>query len=138
VPESPRIDCHANDLRLDLRQLQIAAERREKNEAKTVKWQLSSLRDRYHMTYIKRLKALADRYDVPLFFIYLPRPSQSADTFLAETGVPLITPDPELQKRLNRGGRRDLTHINAAGRAYFLPWLQAEIEAACPEGRQCL
>ncbi len=142
--KDPTRNCHSGDYRFDVRQL-LAGERvRDVKLSRPLTWKINSARETFNIVFIRKLQALADRHGTKLFFLYLPRTNQStpkpefARKFEAATGSQILIPPPDLVKKLALGGRRDNTHINAAGRKWFHPWLVRQLESRCPDINGCI
>lgn len=141
---TPTTDCHGTDYRLNLEQLEKSQLKLTDGELAENLWDLDAPKERINYTYIAALKEMTDAAGVPLMMMHLPMGGRAlpedgfAAQFAERTGVRLLMPDQALLDRLNEVGRRDLSHINALGRTYFLPWLTEQIRMHCPEGKTCL
>lgn len=136
-------DCDRTDNRLNIPVLAQGAENIQTVAEKTnLNWDISSPREAGSMRWIEAYRSLSQKYNVEFFFIVLsgmgePLPTEGTEeAFASSTGMHLITLTPDLQRQLSPAGRRDISHINKAGREIFLPWLIKRIDEKCtrPDG----
>lgn len=138
-------NCHLGDYRLTLEHLQRGPELRAlAAKRKVLPWDIAGPGEIFTRTYVEAIADLAAEHGAQAIFVNIPRvgtplpaPEFPAQ-FLDATGVRFLTPPVEMARRLDAAGRRDISHMNAAGRAYFQPWLIEEIRSACTFDHGCL
>ncbi len=129
VPNSKSKNCHAGDFPYHLPKLLALEKKAIPALKRRLKWNPSETKERYHDIFITAFVELARKHKVRLSFLYLPRTNQPRpevkmlSSFKDLYGVPLIMPPENIRAQLSLSGRRDATHMTAAGREYFLPWL---------------
>jgi hypothetical protein len=136
-------DCAPLDFRLDLVGLASAQQKFDEKAGQFLEWNLESKEEQAVVSWAKESKRLTDAHGTELFFIlmtgtgeFLPDP-QLATRFKEQTGADLITFSPEMHQKLSASGRRDHNHLNADGRAIFLPWLINQIAQKCKNPKGC-
>ena len=138
-------NCHIGDYRLTLEHLERTPKLRQLAERRgTQDWDINSPSEAFTRIFVKAIADLANENGSQAVFVSLPRlgtppPKDGfAEAFLAATGAPILITPPEMAARLDESGRRDISHMNAAGRAYFQPWLIEQIRAVCTMPHGCL
>ena len=143
APKSASQDCAPLDYRLDLIALADAAQKYDQKTGQFLEWNLESKEEQAVILWAKASKRLADMHGTELFFVlmtgtgeFLPDP-KLASRFKEQTDADLIVLDPEMHQKLSTSGKRDGNHLNADGRAIFLPWLLDQIAAQCKNPKGC-
>ncbi len=142
---SERTDnCHLGDYRLTLDELERGVAARKQAELNgPMDWKVEEPSEEFNRIYIRAIADLARDHGAEAIFLnltragILPPDPAFAEKFRDATGSPAIILPPELMARIDHSGRRDRMHINAQGRAYFLPWLISQIENACTAPSGC-
>lgn len=137
------LDCAPADYRLNIEALSNADLRYRSRLGQPLYWDLDAPSEQAVLSWVRASQAIAEEHDTALFFIlmtgtseYLPAPS-IVETFRDRTGAELIVFSPDIHMRLAEGGKRDSIHMNAVGRAIFLPWLVEQIEERCTKEDSC-
>ncbi len=136
-------DCAPMDYRLDMIGLADAEKAFKQRAGQSLDWNLESIEDQAVISWVKESQMVADTYGTELFFIlmtgtgeFLPDP-KLVSNFKEKTGANLIVLDRKIHKKISAAGKRDGSHLNAAGRAIFLPWLIDKIAAQCNNPKGC-
>ncbi|MFK7763596.1 MAG: hypothetical protein AB8B62_10055 [Roseobacter sp.] len=135
-------DCDRLDYRLDIPALERADDAYAKASQSVLDWDVTRDDHAGFLRWMMAFRSLQEQTGTQVMFLLMtatsePLPPKTfADQFLETTGMELIVLDTEIQAVLAEGGRRDASHLNAAGRAVFIPWLVPEVEAKCqrPDG----
>ena len=137
------LDCAPTDYRLNIVALNNAEQRYQARRGQPLEWDLDAPEEQAVLTWVRASQAIADQHDTALFFIlmtgtseYLPD-SALPEIFRQKTGSELIVFDAQIHQQLASDGKRDSSHINAAGRDIFLPWLVDQIAKNCPRQDGC-
>lgn len=137
-------NCDRLDYRLSVDILDRAATRFETVSRTTLDWDLTQPAEDGFLRWMTAYRALSEASGTQVMFLLVtattePLPAADMESRFEEaTGLALITLDPALHARLSADGKRDASHMNAAGREEFLPWLITRIEEKCSQPEGCL